>query len=126
MPNMQPKKPSKSNKSEVLQEIKNIPSLLIKQAVEELEIKPNVSHMARHVGVTQATMWHWMGGYNPWPAEAWLKVLIILGYVVEGRNSFEIHLPKSKAMCKIFDELSEVDPSDRTKRLRKKGAEDDS
>lgn len=69
----------------------------------------NVSAVARAFGANKSRVWHYIKGRNKWPADDWLKVMIVLGRVHEGRDAFEIRVPKTSAMCKTFDALKRVD-----------------
>lgn len=77
-------------------------------------MRPNVSRIAQVLGVRQANLWHYMNGRSRWRADEWIKTMICLGYVIESPRAFEIHVPKVKEMCELYDDLEDFNPGDRS------------
>lgn len=65
----------------------------------------NISAVARAFGCYTCKVWHYFRGRNKWPAEEWIQALIVLGLVHEARGRFEIYLPKTKGLCRAYDQL---------------------
>lgn len=88
-----------------LRYIDALPNELFRAVVGGDTRRLNATAMGRALNKDSCSIWHYIRGYRRWPADEWLRAMMLVGGLQEAPDHFQVVLPKTLLLCRIFDEL---------------------
>lgn len=82
-----------------------LPAQLLAAQLADAAPRINITAVARALERRFCSVWNYCRGKQRWPADDWLKAMIMAGAVSEGTDCFSIRLAKTREMARAFDRL---------------------